>query len=178
MWMYVCDYSDRFSLGLPSPCSSSPSTSPFSSQVTIGKGLKTRRVVRTMPNTPAVIRQGMTVWFPTEAVGKDDHALAQVRRGGAGRRERGEREERERARARACSEPRSVVHYPPGMYSVCPSMLTFGCLAYNRCGGCWGPSERSSKWRRRSSSTWPRRCLGLARCSTSSSWRLVEHHLY
>ena len=75
-------------------------------QVTIGKGLKTRRVVRTMPNTPAVIRQGMTVWFPTEAVGKDDHALAQVRRGGEERerRERGERErerERESARARA-----------------------------------------------------------------------------
>ena len=101
--MYVCDYSDRFSLGLPSPCSSSPLLRLLFPQVTIGKGLKTRRVVRTMPNTPAVIRQGMTVWFPTEAVGKDDHALAQVRRGGEERerRERGERErERERARAR------------------------------------------------------------------------------
>ena len=68
-------------------------------QVTIGKGLKTRRVVRTMPNTPAVIRQGMTVWFPTEAVGKDEHALAQVRRGGAWRRERERERERESARA-------------------------------------------------------------------------------
>ena len=81
--------------------------------MTIGKGLKTRRVVRTMPNTPAVIRQGMTVWFPTEAVGKDDHALAQVRRGGG---RGGEREEREREREREKESARARAVNPALLY--------------------------------------------------------------
>jgi pyrroline-5-carboxylate reductase len=43
----------------------------------LGDGLQHPAVVRTMPNTPAQIGQGVTVWYATDSV--DDHGRARVR---------------------------------------------------------------------------------------------------
>jgi pyrroline-5-carboxylate reductase len=45
---------------------------------TIRKGLDHARIVRSMPNTPAQIGQGMTVWTATDAVDEQDRAHAQA----------------------------------------------------------------------------------------------------
>jgi pyrroline-5-carboxylate reductase len=43
----------------------------------ISKGLKHNSVVRSMPNTPAQISQGITVWFPAPAVSEAQKDMAQ-----------------------------------------------------------------------------------------------------
>lgn len=45
---------------------------------TLRNGLKHERIVRSMPNTPAQIGQGMTVWTATAAVDEADRAQAQA----------------------------------------------------------------------------------------------------
>jgi len=52
---------------------------------TIVKGLEHRAVVRCMPNTPAQVGEGMTVWTATPAVGSRQRAQAQAVLGALGK---------------------------------------------------------------------------------------------
>ncbi len=52
---------------------------------TIVKGLEHRAVVRCMPNTPAQVGEGMTVWTATAAVGPQQRAQAQAVLGALGK---------------------------------------------------------------------------------------------
>ncbi len=44
----------------------------------IGKGLKHKKVIRTMPNTPAKIGEGITVWVASDAVSESQKEQAQT----------------------------------------------------------------------------------------------------
>lgn len=52
---------------------------------TIVKGLEHRAIVRCMPNTPAQVGEGMTVWTATPAVGANQRAQAQAVLGALGK---------------------------------------------------------------------------------------------
>jgi pyrroline-5-carboxylate reductase len=44
----------------------------------IGKGLKHKKIIRTMPNTPAMIGEGITVWVASDAVSDEQKKQAQT----------------------------------------------------------------------------------------------------
>ena len=44
---------------------------------TLSQGLQHKTVVRVMPNTPAQVRQGMTVWTTTDDISEEQHGTAQ-----------------------------------------------------------------------------------------------------
>ena len=44
---------------------------------TLSRGLQHKTIVRVMPNTPAQVRQGMTVWTATDDVSEQQHTTAQ-----------------------------------------------------------------------------------------------------